>query len=338
MTDQSSKPPRPSRWKLYLLFAALAAVCVGWSVFWHVAAGMTQAGLDDWFEQERALGRQWSCPSRSVGGYPFRLEVRCASPTFTGRLGAAEGAGSAGDVLVAANLYNPSLILAEVGSPFAFKTRDGALDLTLAWTQLRVSHRMAKGGLDRDSLEVEGPVLKVALKDAPPVTLKADQFEAHLRPNPDRAAAVSAFDLALRLTRLDAPVLDAPTGIPGPIDALLAVTVLHVDAARAGSAPQALERWRLAGGNVEIREAKFAKGEARMEASGALRLDDAHRLAGRMDLQLTGFGPVLQRMGLGFAAAASGGQSNALRLPINLERGRASIGPLQLPVVLNPLY
>jgi hypothetical protein len=89
MTDL---PPKPSRWKLYLPFVASAVVAVGWSAFWKVAAGMTETGLDDWFVQERAQGREWSCPNRSVGGYPFRLEVRCAAPSFTGRIGAMVGA------------------------------------------------------------------------------------------------------------------------------------------------------------------------------------------------------------------------------------------------------
>ena len=75
-----------------------------------------------------------------------------AAPTFTGRIGAHEGAGSAGDVLAAAHLYNPSLLLAGIGSPFAFKTRDGAFDLNLAWKDLRVSHRIRKGALDEAQL------------------------------------------------------------------------------------------------------------------------------------------------------------------------------------------
>jgi hypothetical protein len=235
MTDSAPRPSRPTRWGLYLPIAALGVAAIGWSVFWNIAAGMTQAGLDDWFAQERALGRQWSCPTRSVGGYPFRLEVRCAAPRFTGRVGAYEGAGSAGDVFAAAHLYNPQLILAEVGSPFTFRTLDGALDLNLAWKELRVSHRMRKGSLDRDSLEMEGPVLRVGGREVPPLTLKADHFEAHLRPNPDRDPAVSAFDVALRLTGLDAPLLDAATGVAGPLDAVFAATVLRsTPSARAG--------------------------------------------------------------------------------------------------------
>ena len=74
------------------------------------------------------------------------------------------------------------------------------------------------------------------------------------------------------------------------------------------------------------------------QASGAFGLDDAPRPAGRLDLNLTGFGPVMQRMGLGLGPLGSGGQTGTLRLPVNVERGRASIGPLRLPFVLNPLY
>ena len=353
MTDHALKPVRPSRWKLYLPLAAVVALGVGWSIFWKVAAGMTESGLDDWFAQERSLGREWTCPNRSVGGYPFRLEVRCAAPSFTGRIGAMVGAGSVGDVLVAANIYNPSLILAEVGSPLAFKAQDGSLDLSLAWTQLQASHRIRKGGLDRDSLEIDGPVLRVAGADRPVFTAKAALFEAHLRPNPDRAPAFSAMDLALRLNQLEAPALDALTGASGPLDAVLAATALQTDAARGGNLAQRLENWRAAGGEVEIREAKLAKGEARVEASGALELDMAHRLAGRVEFELTGLAPLLQRLGvpagnvaiggllgglLGGKAPAPGGARGALRLPLDLNQGHAMIGPIRLPVVLNPLY
>ena len=353
MTDL---PPQPRRWTLYLPFVALAVVAVGWSIFWKVAAGMTESGLDDWFAQERAQGREWSCPNRSVGGYPFRLEVRCAAPTFTGRIGAVAGAGSVGDVLVAAHLYNPSLVLAEVGSPLAFKAQDGSVDLSLAWTRLQASHRVRKGGLERDSLEIEGPTLRLAGRGLPTIAAKAEAFEVHLRPNPDRASAVSAMDLALRLSKLEAPALDGLSGYAGPLDAVFAATILQTDALQGGDLAGSLEQWRQAGGNAEIREFKIAKGQALVVASGSLGLDDAHRPAGRIDLQLTGMGPLLQRFGLspgnaavggllggllagkGPQAPAQGGADGVLRLPLELNQGRAMIGPMRLPVVLSPLY
>jgi len=85
-------------------------------------------------------------------------------------------------------------------------------------------------------------------------------------------------------------------------------------------------------------------------------LDDAHRLAGRVELQMTGLGPLLQRFGVSPGNAAIGGRlggllggrgqsgqnqsgaKGALRLPLDLNQGRAMIGPMRLPVVLNPLY
>ena len=39
-------------------------------------------GLDAWLADEAAAGRQWTCADRSVGGYPFRLEVSCRTLTF----------------------------------------------------------------------------------------------------------------------------------------------------------------------------------------------------------------------------------------------------------------
>ena len=246
--------------------------------------------------------------------------------------------------------------MAEVGSPLAFKAQDGSLDLSLAWTRLQASHRVRKGGLERDSLEIEGPVLRLAGRGLPTIAAKAEGFEVHLRPNPDRASAVSAMDLALRLSKLEAPALDGLSGYGGPLDAVFAATVLQTEALRGGDLAQSLEQWRQAGGTAEIREFKLAKGEALVEANGALEIDSAHRLAGRIELQMTGLGPLLQRFGVAPGNAAIGGllggllggkglpgqnQTNgkgALRLPLDLNQGRAMIGPMRLPVVLNPLY
>ena len=54
------------------------AVGLGWSAFWLMASQRAQAQLDTFLAKEAADGRVITCSDRRVGGYPFRLELRCA--------------------------------------------------------------------------------------------------------------------------------------------------------------------------------------------------------------------------------------------------------------------
>ena len=353
MTSAGPKPVRKSRRGLYLPYLALALVCLGWSAYWMIAASATEGALTDWFAQEEHLGRLWSCPQRSVGGFPFRIEVRCTKPSFSGRLGAMTGMGSVGDFLAAANLYNPSLVVVEVASPFAFHTSDETLTLSLAWKELHASHRSRYGDFERGSLELEAPSLHVEGKGFAPLNGKAAAFETQLRSNPDDP---SALDVAFRANGVVAEGLDALTGEAAPLDAILSATIRQAAAASGGNAAAILERWRLGGGRVDLQEFKAAKGTARIEADGRLDLDALHRLRGSLNLGASGIAPLLQRFGLPAGGLVAGGllggllgakasapsgvavPGQELKLTLNLDNGRATTGPLRLPLVLNPVY
>src|SRR5579863_10243014 len=61
------------------VFAVLAA-----TLLWHFAAQKSEAIIDAWIAREKAVGRVWTCPQRTVEGYPFTIEIACAKPCFDG--------------------------------------------------------------------------------------------------------------------------------------------------------------------------------------------------------------------------------------------------------------
>src|SRR5262245_39536989 len=73
---------KPSRrlW-LFLPFGALVVLAAAWTGFCCFAAHKAEAIISRWIEQEEGFGRVHRCASRTVGGYPFRFEVRCSEPT-----------------------------------------------------------------------------------------------------------------------------------------------------------------------------------------------------------------------------------------------------------------
>jgi hypothetical protein len=49
-----------------------------------------------------------------------------------------------------------------------------------------------------------------------------------------------------------------------------------------------LERWRQAGGKLEVRRLALVKGARRLDAEGEAFLDDLHRPAGRFEVSAEG--------------------------------------------------
>ena len=323
---QDQKPAASPSWKLYAPYVALVVLAVAWSAYWYVASRATDAALDNWFAQERSFGRAWACGERGVGGYPFRIELRCTNPSFEGRLGAAQGKAQIGDLLAASHLYNPKLIVGEFKSPLNFRAQDHGVEIGIEWKKLLISHRMGQSP-GQTSIEMDDGVLRA--KD-PMVTidLRAEKFEFHLRPTPE--ATDASLDLALRFVKLQSAPLDQLTGESSPVDAVLSLTFSQSSAFKGANLAQSLESWRQAQGKLTINELKLAKANARLEVKGPLALDEARRVTGKLNIEANGLGRLMAAQGVP--------APNNLRLPLTLENGRASLGPLRLNIPLPPLY
>ena len=100
-----------------VLLVLVAALFGGWSWFWSYASGKAQVTLDGWRAREAKSGRVYACGSETIGGYPFRFEVNCeqASASFQSSLPPVEL--KAGGILVAAQVYDPTLLISEFHGP-----------------------------------------------------------------------------------------------------------------------------------------------------------------------------------------------------------------------------
>ena len=70
--------PRRRLWPLLLPFGVLVILAAGWSGLWFSAAERAKAEVASWRQHEHDAGRHQACASQSFGGYPFRVELRCA--------------------------------------------------------------------------------------------------------------------------------------------------------------------------------------------------------------------------------------------------------------------
>jgi hypothetical protein len=252
---------------------------------------------------------------------------------------------SLGRVESVAQVYQPRFIITEIEGPL--RVTDGAVTVQGSWDLLQTSlHASPNGGLQRLSLVAEAPSVTVTGLATGEIASTGQHLELHIRPNPSRAPE-KAYDAALSLKQAKFPLLDNLVGGTELTDVDADITVSEAEGFRGRPIVQELERWREAGGKLDILMLSLAKGARRLEARGDLRLDDLHRPAGQLNVSAAGLDGLLgnvmgRRNGalLGALLGQGGGGSALAPLPpIRIENGRLALGPFVIPnIVLQPLY
>lgn len=347
---------RNSRFWLYAPFALLVLLAAGWSGLWMMARSKVEQHLDAGIAREANAGRNWSCRDRSVGGYPFRIEVRCAGVTLVSSRWGDEVKVEAGPMLAVAQASAPGHLILQATGPLT-ATLPAGRSGDLSWSRLEASLRLTMTGFERISLILRDPVATLRTPDETDGSLRSESarsalFEAHLRPNQQGFASQQAVDVALSTKGTVTGLLDGLLGDAAPSDFDVQATVSQALAFRRGFNPDGLESWRAAGGGVEITRLGLIKGAARLDASGRIGLDEAHRPAGQLDVAVAGIeriagirvGGITAGLGALLGGRQGGAQNNAAAgltplPPIVLREGRVFLGPLRLPLQpLRPLY
>lgn len=351
MDSRRMTAPNPSRRSrsrigLYAPVVLLLLLALGWSGFWFYARGRTMEAIDVAIAREAERGRNWSCGDRSIGGFPFRIELRCASLALTSSRWPETVRVETGPAVAVGQIYTPGQVILQATGPLRATLPEGRI-LDVTWTRLEASltHRSP----EQFALVATEPNLNLTAPGAAPSTWRAATLELHLRRNPDRPEEEQAVDLALTANGTALPELDSLLGTKdlGTVD--LRAVVTKADSFRLGFNPDALESWRGAGGGVEIARLNSTKGPARIEASGRLLLDQTHRVAGQVQAGVAGIdqiggiriGGLTAGLGglLGGKAPASGAPGLTALPAVVLREGRVYLGPFRLPLPpLQPLY
>lgn len=259
------------RFKLLLAFALV--VVVGWSVLWFVAATIVDRQIHKAQMAAQDVGAIAECVNRSVTGFPFRIEVRCAAGSRAASTG---GSVSIGGATLAALVYDPDKVIAEVAGPLRVASR-GAPELLAEWA---LAHASARLDFDAQTLERFDAQVREAtftVDGHPPVAV--GEMGAHLRRHPD---APGDLDLALRVADI------VPVAGGEPVSLSLRGRVGDGAALLAGQPERLLAA--VAGGGVPllIEAAMLESGDLLLEASGELTLGADGLFDGALDLVIAG--------------------------------------------------
>src|ERR1700690_1806806 len=146
MSDMTLAPRRRPLWRLFFMPVLLLIAAAAWSAFWFYSASKVDETADAWRAREARSGRIYDCASRSVAGYPFRLEVRCdgasvALVSQTAGQAATQTPVTAklGEILVVAQVYDPKLLIAEFTAPALIADRNPEHSMVVNWSKARSS-------------------------------------------------------------------------------------------------------------------------------------------------------------------------------------------------------
>jgi hypothetical protein len=298
-----SAVPRRRRWLLFVPFALVVAIAAAWTVLWFYMAGRAEAELAAWRERERQAGRTQNCASQSIGGYPFLIEVRCGdahlelkgTPTLQLKLPLAA---------VAVQVYDPKLLIGELAGPLEISEPGHPPAAIVNWDVGQASLRGLPSRVERASLVLVKPGVRVPSLAGNDAVLGARRLELHGRQAPGSNADNPVFEIALRLdgaltdkldSVFDVAVADKLRALAAnPIDAEIAATLRGVDDISPKPWQLRFREWQAHGGELEIQRARLAQEDVIAVGAGALKLTAAGGLDGALQVTVVGIEKILK--------------------------------------------
>lgn len=338
MADRLSAA-KPSRMGLYLPVAAFVALCTLWTGLWFFSANRAEAIAEAFIAREAERGRDWLCPKRSIAGFPFSITLTCAEPRLVvmdpqglrreGRLGA---------LALHARISSPGRFIAVLGGPFVARDPQGG-QIEMNWQDARINLVAGAESISEASVWLNAPTLAAGFGGEPDLRALAKGVELHLRRS---AGDKPGTDLVAQIADLTFTPLDHLTGSKDPIRMEMQVSAPALVPDPRQRFQDALEQWRQGGNRARVVVFKTTKGNAVVDLSGELGLDDLHRPEGNLQGRARGLdallGALTRRGGIdmgGLLGRMSGGQG--MPIALSLERGRMRMGPFTL-MELAPLY
>jgi hypothetical protein len=286
---------RRSRWMI-APFALVLVVAALWSAFWFYASSAATAAIAEWRAQEARLGRTHSCGSQTIGGFPFRIEVRCTDAGAELHNTEPPLVIGAKEVRVVAQIYQPTQLIAEITGPLTVAEAGRPVSLVAAWTLAQASARGLPADPERLSLVVDGLRLDRPVAGGTEALFAADRLELHGRLNPGSMPGNPVVDLVARLTAATAPIAGA-SGTK-PLNADVTAVLRGLKSINLEPLRVQLRQLQAAGGTLQVTDARVEQADTTAHATGTLSLSQRARLDGMLRLTVAGIEPFLARSGL----------------------------------------
>ena len=280
--------PRRPLWPVFVMPVLVLVAAAAWSGFWFYAASHVDEKFDEWRTREAKSGRVYECANRSVAGFPFRMEVRCTDPVVTLTAQTADQTQLTArlkDILVVAQVYDPTKIIAEFTGPATVASRGEAPSFVAGWTTGRAS----ASGLptpQRVSLVFDDPALDRMSGSTQSPLLRAKHLELHTRLLEGSLSNNPVVETALQVTAGSLQGLHPI--LAEPFDADIRALLRGLKDFAPKPWPERFREIQAAGGRLDFTQSRVQQGETIAVAAGSLALTPAGYLDGELTMTVAG--------------------------------------------------
>ncbi len=313
-----SHPAQQRRRSIGWLIPVLVVVIVvaGWCAFWFYAADRARDTIAGWIEREARGGRIYTCGSQSLGGFPFRIEIHCTQVTATFEKMRPPVALATGSVLAAVQVYQPTLVLAEIDGPVTIAEPGHAPKMTANWSLAQVSLRGTPRNPQRVSFAATKLTLDGAGSEKPDRLLTADKGQLHGRLASGTVRENPVIDVAASLKGATAPSWHPLAAKPFDFNGDTRLVGLRNFQPKSWG--ERLKEIQQADGRIEVRNARLKQGDLLAVASGNLKLTKQGYLDGELTVTATGLEAILPALGLEALSRQGGSRSQRLGAALSL--------------------
>ena len=284
---------RRRRWPILVPFGLVAGLAVIWSGLWFYAASAADKAIAAWREQEAGAGRVYDCENQTIGGYPFRIEVRCSGIAVQLHNLPAPMALRAKDAVFAWQIYRPTLVIAEVSGPLAIGESGKPASYVANWTLAQASVSATPSNLERVSIVVDSPtVAQTGAADSP--LFRAARGELHGRMIEGSVTSNPVIELGLRLNSASAP--GSHPLLAEPLDSEAAGTLRGLADLKPKPWLDLLRELQARGGRLEVSKARVQQGDVIAAGAGTLGLTARGAIDGQMQVTVVGIEKVLKAL------------------------------------------
>ncbi len=287
-------------WPLALTLGVLVLAAAGWSGFWYSAASRADRVVAEWIEREGGLGRIYTCGERSISGFPFHIDLHCdearallnnLAPALTLELS---------DVDVSAQLYQPTLLVAEFSGPLSMTQAGSDARMVADWTLARASVRGTPRAPERFSVLLDKPFFERVTRTAREKLVSGEHIEFQARLASGTPSDRPLVDVSAKAVATSAPGVHPFAAEPFDADVDTRLHGLKDFAPK--SWPDRFREIQRAGGRIEIRNLRVRQGEWLATGSGSVGLTPAGRLQGEISVVVAGLDKLMKQLGIQYMA------------------------------------
>jgi len=284
------------RWPIFAPFALVVALALIWTGLWFYAASAAETAIAGWRAREAKSGRSYECASQTIGGFPFRIEVRCAEPRVALRGKGAQVELKGAKVVMLAQVYQPTHLIGEFGGPMTVAEPGQPPTYAVTWSLGQSSMRGTPRNPQRGSLVFDDLTVQRPGDGAGKTVLNAKRVELHGRMAEGSAAANPVIETVLRARAATAPELHAMAA--APIDADITATLRGLADFAPKPWPVRFRELQARGGRIDIAQARVQQGEVIAVSSGSLGLTERGNLDGELLMTVVGLDQVIKSLDL----------------------------------------